>query len=166
MINIKRDIFMNKIHHYPIVLQWTGNTGSGTSSYRSYERSYEIKIANKSILLGSSDPTFRGDSSRHNPEELFVASISSCHMLWYLHLCADAGIVVTSYEDQAIGTMKEQENGSGQFEVVSLQISVSIQEEKMRAQAKALHQKANEMCFIANSCNFPITHQVKIMVET
>jgi len=84
-----------KTHHYELTVRWTGNTGSGTSGYKNYKRDDEITSnAAKQPILGSSDPAFRGDSSRWNPEELLVASLSACHKLWYLHLCAEAGAAV------------------------------------------------------------------------
>src|SRR5262249_12394697 len=92
-------------HHYSVAIVWTGNIGQGTQSYSGYERAHEIRSSQKPVVPGSSDPAFRGDPTRYNPEELFVAALSSCHMLWYLHLCADAGIVVVSYQDNAEGTM-------------------------------------------------------------
>src|SRR6516165_2762020 len=105
-----------KSHQYGMTTRWTGNLGSGTSSYRAYSRNFEITGPEKQIVLpASSDPAFRGEASRYNPEELLVASVSSCHMLWYLHLCADAGISVTEYSDEPVGTMIETEDGSGHF---------------------------------------------------
>src|SRR6476619_3976513 len=98
---------MGTQHQYPIRLVWTGNKGEGTSTYRSYDRSYTIAVKNKPDFYGSSDPMFRGDPAKHNPENLLVMSLSSCHLLWYLHLCANNGIVVTSYEDEAVGVMAE-----------------------------------------------------------
>jgi organic hydroperoxide reductase OsmC/OhrA len=89
----------NKSHRYQVQVLWTGNTGQGTDNYKSYERSHKITVEGKPAILGSSDPAFRGDKSKHNPEELLLASLSSCHMLWYLHLCAEASIVVTDYFD-------------------------------------------------------------------
>lgn len=147
-----------KEHIYNLTTTWTGNTGSGTDSYRSFERSYEVSIANKPALSGSSDPAFRGDPGKHNPEDLLVASLSSCHMLWYLHLCAVAGVVVIEYVDYATGTMIETANGSGRFSEVTLKPMVTVADRSMLAQADALHTKANELCFIANSVNFPVKH--------
>ncbi len=100
---------MQRKHHYSVAVVWTGNTGQGTRNYNGYERAHEIRSGQKPVVPGSSDPAFRGDPTRYNPEELFVAALSSCHMLWYLHLCADAGIVVVSYEDHAEGTMIDTE---------------------------------------------------------
>jgi organic hydroperoxide reductase OsmC/OhrA len=150
---------MNKQHHYALSVTWTGNKGEGTANYRSYERSHLVAVDNKAIIKGSSDPAFRGDATMHNPEELFVASIATCHMLWYLHLCADAGIVVTDYIDKATGTMTETANGGGRFTEVILHPTVTITHETMLEKATALHHKANELCYIANSCNFPILHE-------
>ncbi|HOY49020.1 MAG TPA: OsmC family protein [Flavobacteriales bacterium] len=155
---------MQRHHHYNSTIKWTGNNGTGTDNYRNYERSHQIIIENKSIILGSSDPAFRGDKTKHNPEDLLVASISSCHMLWYLHLCAEAGIVVLDYIDNAIGIMIESSNGGGQFTEVILNPTVVVTENSMSDRAKELHRKANELCFIANSVNFPIHHNPIIKI--
>lgn len=153
-----------KQHHYKLTVNWTGNKGQGTNGYKSYERSHEILIDGKAIIAGSSDPSFLGDRTKHNPEELLLASISSCHMLWYLHLCSDAGIVVTDYTDHATGTMVETANGGGKFETVVLHPNVTINDNLMIDKANALHSKANELCFIANSVNFKIEHKPSIIV--
>lgn len=153
-----------KTHHYSTQLQWTGNKGTGTKSYTSYTRDYNIQTEGKPVVLGSSDPAFRGDSSRYNPEEMLLASLSSCHMLWYLHLCSEAGVIVTAYKDNAVGEMEETPNGLGRFGKVILRPVVTVQEESMLHKANELHQKANEMCFIANSCNFPVLHEPECKV--
>ena len=107
-------------HSYQISLQWTGNNGRGTTNYRAYDRAYEIAVSGKPVIFGSSDPAFLGDKTKYNPEELLIAALSSCHMLWYLHLCADAGIMVTDYSDRAIGKMSETKNAGGKFTEVIL----------------------------------------------
>ena len=155
-----------KEHHYKATIQWTGNTGTGTSGYKDYERSHIISVDNKADIDASSDPAFRGDKTKYNPEELFLASISSCHMLWYLHLCSVEKIVVVSYTDHASGTMEESADGSGHFKEVTLHPLVVVTDEKMIAKANELHHKANELCFIANSCNFPIRHVPSCTVKT
>lgn len=157
-------LVMDKKHPYTLTVEWTGNSGEGTAGYRSYERSHTISVHNKVVIEGSSDAAFRGDMTKHSPEELFVASIASCHMLWYLHLCSDAGIVVTAYKDEATATMVETDNGGGRFTEVVLHPVVTITNEAMQEAAKTLHGKANELCFIANSCNFPIHHEAVIVV--
>jgi len=147
------------IHSYQTQVVWTGNTGSGTIDYKAYERSHTISIKNKTVIMCSSDAAFRGDQTKHNPEDLFLSSIASCHMLWYLHLCAEAGIVVLSYEDTAVGMMEEFSNGSGHFTEVILRPQIVITNTNMIDKANALHHEANNMCFIANSCNFSIRHE-------
>lgn len=147
-----------KEHHYKATIQWTGNKGTGTSGYRNYERSHTISIENKAIIEGSSDPSFRGDQTKYNPEEMLLASLSSCHMLWYLHFCSEEGIIVTEYIDHATGIMAEKENGSGYFKEVTLHPTVIVTEESMVKKANELHHKASEFCFIANSVNFPVKH--------
>ena len=149
---------MAKLHSYNTVIEWTGNTGEGTAHYRSYSRNHIIRGNGKKPVEASSDPAFSGDPSRYNPEELLLASLSACHMLWYLHLCADNGIVVIAYTDHATGTMEENENG-GRFLEVTLHPQIKLSEASMMEKAKALHTVAHQKCFIANSCNFPVHHQ-------
>ncbi len=152
---------MGPLHHYRATTQWVGNRGTGTSDYKAYDRNHDIAIAGKDILKCSSDPNFRGDKSRHNPEELLVASISGCHMLWYLHLCAVNGVVVTAYSDEASGTMEENKDGSGQFTEITLNPTVVVEHESMIEKANKLHHDANKMCFIARSVKFPVHHKPK-----
>jgi organic hydroperoxide reductase OsmC/OhrA len=154
-----------KTHHYNTKILWTGNTGEGTQSYKAYTRDYNIQADGKPEIKGSSDPAFLGDSTRYNPEELLLASLSSCHMLWYLHLCAEAGIIVTGYSDSAEGTMAETPDGSGHFTAVTLKPHVTVTNESMIVKANELHHKANTMCFIANSCNFPVYHKPSCTAE-
>lgn len=155
-----------KKHRYKTLLEWTGNEGVGTEDYRSYNRNYISKVDGKQHdILGSSDPSFLGDKSRYNPEELFLSSISNCHMLWYLHLCSVHQVIVTEYQDQATGIMEEDANGSGRFTEVSLHPQVKVKDVDMKDKANELHKEANEMCFIANSCNFKISHNPIIVVD-
>ena len=108
------------------------------------------------MIPGSSDPNFRGDATRYNPEELLVMSLSSCHMLWYLHLCAEAKIVVTAYVDEAVGTMVEVKETGGHFTDVVLRPVVTLQAGSDAALAASLHDRAHHLCFVANSVNFPV----------
>ena len=146
----------HKQHLYSVNVRWTGNLGNGTADYRAYKRDHEISAQGKPPVLASSDPAFRGDGSRYNPEDLLVASLSACHMLWYLHLCADAGIVVTRYQDEAKGTMVETEDGGGHFTQVTLQPAVTVAAGADARVALQLHEKAHHHCFIASSVNFPV----------
>lgn len=148
-----------KKHNYTLKLTWTGNTGQGTANYRSYERSHVITAFNKPELQGSSDPAFRGDATKYNPEELLVASLSSCHMLWFLHLCADNGIVVVDYVDEPVGVMVETADGGGHFSEVTLKPRVKVMKMADLDLLEQLHYQANKLCFIANSVNFPVHHQ-------
>jgi len=144
-------------HVYSMTTVWTGNRGSGTSNYRAYGREHEFSGEGKSAVIpGSSTPLFRGDKDRYNPEELLVASLSACHMLWFLHLCSEAGITVQSYRDDAGGSMQMNADGSGQFECVTLRPRVTIDQNERAAELTALHERAHELCFIARSVNFPV----------
>ena len=149
---------MAREHRYRLEVRWTGDRGTGTSGYRAYGRDHEVRAAGKPTLPGSSDPTFRGDPARWNPEELLVASLSACHMLWYLHLCAEAGIIVTDYHDQAEGVMIEPETGHAKFERVILRPRISLAPGADLEAARRLHHVANERCFVANSVNFAVEH--------
>ena len=158
---------MSQDHVFTISTEWTGNDGHGTRDYRSYRRDHEMTAPGKSRLIeGSSDPAFRGDGSRYNPEELLVASLSACHMLWMLHLCADAGIVITDYRDDASGTMAIHSDGGGQFSRVVLRPRMTITDPGRLADAETLHARAHQLCFIARSVNFPVEHQPTVVAES
>lgn len=150
---------MKKQDHYALTATWTGNKGSGTSKVSGYERSHTVTIANKPDLLLTTDNSLYSDKSKHNPEELLLAAISSCHLMTYLYLCALEGIVVMDYTDHATGTMKELAGGGGYFTEVILNPVFSVAESSMIDKALTLHEKAHEHCFIARSMNFPVVHK-------
>lgn len=144
-------------HRYAVSVKWTGNRSTGTSEYRAYGRDHEIGAPGKeTVIAGSSAAVYRGDAKRYNPEELLVAALSTCHMLWFLHLCADAGVVVTGYEDEASGTLRVNSDSSGQFSEAVLRPSVQLQDESQRHLLQALHERAHDLCYIARSVNFPV----------
>ncbi|MEU6860146.1 OsmC family protein [Glycomyces sp. NPDC046736] len=151
-------------HHYEVHVRWTGNRGSGTARYLDYGRDHDVTAPGRPLLLGSADPAFRGQAERWNPEDLLLASLSECHMLTYLALCARERIVVTAYEDRASGTMTETGAYSGRFTEVVLAPSVHIADPEHRERAAELHHDANQGCFIANSVNFPVRHEPEIHI--
>jgi len=155
---------MEKQHHYTATITWTGNRGHGTTAADAYDRSHTVSIPGKVDILGSSDTPFRGDGSKHNPEDMLVTALSTCHMLWYLHLCADAGVIVTHYTDDPVGTMVEVPGGGGHFTEVVLHPLVTVTDASMVDRANALHDAAHAKCFIANSCNFPVRHVAECVV--
>ena len=154
----------DRTHRYRIDLKWTGNRGTGTSDYRAYGRDHRIAAAGKPPLAASADRLFRGDRDRWNPEELLVASLSSCHQLWYLHLCAEAGVVLLAYEDHAEGVMRESADGGGRFERVVLRPVATIADAAQAEHAEALHREASAKCFIASSVKFPVEHEPTVRV--
>jgi len=157
---------MAREHHYHVTVEWIGNLGIGTSGYRDYDRRHEITVEGKPVIPASSDPAFLGDPARYNPEDLLVASLSSCHMLWYLHLCAEAGIVVTEYVDRAEGTMAEGAGGAGRFTHVTLKPEIAVKLGADLDRARALHHEAHAKCFIANSVNFPVECAPELRFES
>jgi organic hydroperoxide reductase OsmC/OhrA len=149
-------------HAYTTRVVWDGNTGEGTSGYGAYGRQYRVQVDGKPDLDGSADPAFRGHADRHNPEELFLASISACHMLFYLSLCARRGVRVLAYQDQAQGLMRVDSGGGGRFEEIVLHPAVTVAANADAALAMQLHDAAHELCFIARSCSVPIRHAPSI----
>jgi organic hydroperoxide reductase OsmC/OhrA len=149
-------------HHYAAALAWTGNRGQGTSHYDDYGREFRVRIQGKPELSGSADPGFRGDPSRHNPEDLLLVAISSCHMLSYLALCARHRVTVLAYRDDATATMALSPDGSGRFTAALLHPRVVVADAAQVERALALHERAHALCFIANSCNFPIAHEAVV----
>ena len=151
-----------KLHEYNTTIEWTGNNGTGTSAYTAYDRSYTIQSEGKPIIEGTADPAFRGDASKYNPEEMFLASIASCHMLWFLHLASSNDITVMSYTDQPVGMMIQNQDGSGQFENVILRPTIEIVQKEKSGMINALHHAASQNCFIARSLNFKVTYESTI----
>lgn len=143
-------------HTYNVNVTWTGNTGAGTSKPNAYSKNHEVRIAGKHVIEASSDPAFAGDPDRHNPEEMLVAALSQCHMLWFLSRCAKHGIMVTAYEDDAIGTMIEHRDGGGEFTNVTLHPRITLAEEANPDLLTRLHDESHHLCFIARSVNFPV----------
>jgi organic hydroperoxide reductase OsmC/OhrA len=150
-------------HHFAVRVDWQGNLGSGTASYKSYSRDNLVTAEGNPPIEGSSDRAFRGSPERWNPEEFLVAGLSQCHMLSYLHVAATNGIVVESYRDDASGTMRQTANGGGHFTTVTLRPVVEISTGDPDF-ARALHREASEKCFIAASVNFPVLHEPTIVV--
>ncbi|SDD25092.1 Organic hydroperoxide reductase OsmC/OhrA [Sanguibacter gelidistatuariae] len=150
---------MGAFHSYTTAITWTGAGTEGTASYTSYSRDHLVGAEGKPDILASADPAFRGDPARHNPEELFVASLSQCHMLWFLHMAAVAGVVVRSYTDTAVGTMRVESAGAGQFTEIELRPRVIIDDDDAPdrdARIAELHERAHAHCFISRSVNFPV----------
>lgn len=155
---------VRRTHRYDVTTTWTGNRGTGTSGYRDYGRDHEVAADGRPAIEGSSDPAFRGDKTRWNPELELLAALSQCHMLSYLHVCATNGVVVTAYEDAPYGTMAETEDGGGHFTEVVLRPTVTVADAAMAEQAQELHHNASEKCFIASSVNFPVHHEPSVTV--
>ena len=149
-------------HHYAIAITWTGNTGQGTKNLRSYSRDHDVAADGLASIAGSSDPAFRGDPARWNPEQLYLSSIAQCHMLWYLGLAAQAGVRVIGYDDRPTGVMIEEASGAGQFDSVTLNPVVTITADSDAQVAEELHHRVADFCFIARSVRTPIHHRVTI----
>ncbi|XAS69711.1 OsmC family protein [Micrococcaceae bacterium Sec5.7] len=145
-------------HNYSLTVRWTGNLGNGTSSYREYSRDHDVEIPGLPVLKGSADPSFHGDGTRYNPEQLLLAALAQCHLLSFLHIAVKTGVVVTAYEDKATGMMRLNRDGSGQFESVTLNPHVTVADPAHVDLVEGMHHEANRVCFIARSVNFPVMH--------
>jgi organic hydroperoxide reductase OsmC/OhrA len=148
---------MSPQHTYTVGVTWTGAGETGTSSYMAYSRDHDVRIGTKPVILGSSDPALRGDPNRINPEELFVAALAECHMLWFLHLAAQADVVVTGYEDRAVGTLRTEAAGNGHFTEIVLRPRVTVDGAAINDELLArLHRSAHDHCTIARSVSVPV----------
>ena len=152
-------------HTYDVTITWTGNRGEGTTGVRDYDRDHTIAADGPPPIEGTADPSFLGDPRRWNPEQLLTVSLSQCHMLWYLGLCARAGVVVHEYTDDAVGTMVTGPDGSGNFTEVILRPRIVVGAADQLDKALSLHEKAHEMCFIAQSVSFPVKVEPEITVR-
>lgn len=150
-------------HEYAASLRWTGARAGPTGSYAAYSREYEFQCGDKAPIRGSADPQFRGDATLYNPEELLVVALSTCHLLSYLAECARAGVLVTAYEDQALGTMTIRD-GKLRFTDVELRPRVTLAKGADVEKARALHEVAHADCYVANSVNFPVRHEATLIV--
>jgi organic hydroperoxide reductase OsmC/OhrA len=148
-----------KIHKYQPTIIWTGNNGSGTTGYNHYGREYDIMMPGKTTIACSADPTFLGNPALHNPEDLFVSAIAGCHMLWYLHLCAEAGVIVHTYTDDVLGVLEDEGRTGGQIVAITLRPKVGVTDETMIQKAIALHAEAGAVCFLARSLNFKVKYE-------
>ena len=150
-----------KEHYYRAKLTWTGAASGGTRDYKAYSRAFRVDFNGKPTMAGSADPAFKGDAALHNPEDLLLAALASCHMLSYLALAALEGLEVVAYEDAAGGTMQQQGRG-GHFTEVVLHPRVILAPGSDLTRAEALHEEAHKTCFIANSVNFPVRHEADV----
>lgn len=154
---------MSKVHAYPARVVWTGNRGEGTAHYEGYDRTWDLAVEGKAVVSCSNDPLLGGDPAKYNPEDMLIAAVASCHMLWYLHLAAKAGITVVAYEDTAVGEGVMNPNASGNFTSATLHPKITVTAGADLEKARSLHGDVHRYCFIARSVNFPITIEPEII---
>ena len=156
---------MAKQHDFPSKIVWTGNRGTGTSAYRAYDRTWDLAVDGKEVVHCSNDPLLGGDPGKYNPEDLLITALSSCHMLWYLHLCSEAGVTVTAYEDNPVGIGESEPSGKGRFLEAILKPKITITADSDADKAISIHNEIHNYCFIARSVNFPVKFEVEIVQE-
>lgn len=150
---------MAKTHDFTAVIVWTGDRGEGTKRYRGYDRTWRIAMPGKPPIECSNDPELGGDPSKPNPEDLFLSSLAACHMLWYLHLASNAGIVVRKYEDCPLGVGETGARGEGRFVRAVLRPRIVVEKGADLTKADSLHGEVHHYCFIARSVNFPVDYE-------
>ena len=150
-----------KTHDFRAKIVWTGNLGQGNKSYKGYERSWEVRTEGKPVIACSNDPLLGGDPSLHNPEDMLIAALSACHMLWYLHLAHQAGVLVSGYEDDPLGHGESAPTGAGRFVGATLRPRITVAAGTDMARAEALHHEIAQVCFIARSVNFPVRYEAR-----
>lgn len=151
-------------HDYTSQVVWTGNRGNGTSTYRGYDRTWDVAVPGKAVIHCSNDPLLGGDPGKMNPEDLLLSALSACHMLWYLHFASDEGIVVTAYDDSPLGKGEVGAGGAGRFVSATLRPRIKVQPGTDIEKAAAIHGRIHEVCFIARSVNFPISYEPEFEV--
>ena len=153
---------MSHKHGFESRVIWTGNRGTGTSAYKAYDRTWDMALPGKPIVHCSNDPMLGGDPSKYNPEDLLISALSSCHMLWYLHLCSQAGVTVIEYEDNAVGIGESEPSGKGKFVEAVLKPKIVVTADSNLEAAHTIHHEIHNYCFIARSVNFPVNIEAEI----
>ena len=153
-------------HDYTTRVIWTGNRGTGTSSYRGYDRTWNIAAKGKPVVACSNDPLLGGDPSKMNPEDLLISALSACHMLWYLHFAAEAGVVVLGYEDAPLAVGETGAGGAGRFLSCELRPQILLAAGADLVEAEAIHHRIHQVCYIARSVNFPISIRASFTVTS
>ena len=156
---------MSKKHDFPAKIVWTGNRGTGTSTYKAYDRTWDMAVEGKAVVHCSNDPLLGGDATKYNPEDMLIASVASCHMLWYLHLCSQSGVTVIAYEDEPIGIGESEPDGTGRFLEAVLKPRITITSDSNAEKAVSLHDEVHKYCFIARSINFPVRHEPRVFIQ-
>ncbi len=151
-------------HRFSSRIAWTGNRGDGTAHYRAYDRTWDIAVPGRPVVHCSNDPLLGGDPTKPNPEDLLISALSACHMLWFLHYAADAGIVVTDYVDEPVGIGEVTAGGAGRFVEAVLRPTITVKAGTDLALAEALHHRIPEVCFIARSVAFPVRHEPTFVI--
>lgn len=140
------------------VVDVSWSRGEHEFTYQTYNRDHEWRFDGGVTVPGSANPAYLGNPGPVDPEEAFVASLSSCHMLTFLAIAARKRIVVDSYDDHAVGVMAKNERGRIAVTHVTLHPKITFAGPTPDAETlERIHHLAHEECFIANSVTTEIT---------
>ena len=153
-------------HEFQVEINWKKPEQTPIVADKKKFKNHKITLDNKPDLNVSAAKSFKGDASLYNPEDLLLSSLASCHFMSYLYCCSQHGIEVLSYTDKAFAYLEVNADGSGRIIKVVLNPEFTITNPNQVELAILLHTKANKLCFIANSCNFPVEHIAKCHVLT
>jgi organic hydroperoxide reductase OsmC/OhrA len=139
------------MHEYRATTSWRRTSAEFT--YDTYNRAHEVKFAGGEVVPWSAAPEFKGEADRVNPEEAYVAALSTCHMLTFLAIAARKRFTVDSYFDEAVGVMERNDQGRFWISRVVLrpQVTFSGARQPSTGELAELHHAAHENCFVANS---------------
>jgi organic hydroperoxide reductase OsmC/OhrA len=150
-------------HRFACRTVWRGEMREPVDP-KSWRRDHTIEMTGKPDLQGSAGAAFFGDASRHNPEDLLVAALSSCHMLSFLSASARGRLRIVAYEDRAEAVLSPQ-GGSFRFTEATLRPRITVAHEKDLPKAREMNELARKICFIANAVNFPVRDEPEFLVE-
>ena len=150
---------------FKVHTKWSSLTENDMYKSGINPKTHSTHIKNKDILTISAAKEFKGDKTKHNPEDLFLSALSSCHMMSYMYLCDKNNITLLNYTDETSGVLVVNSDGSGEFISIVLHPIVTILEKNKIDLAIRLHKEANRLCFIANSCSVPIDLKPQIQIS-
>ena len=155
---------MSDNHVFEATVRWPADPAQKLPPDTAFSRNAILGSPGHAEVPGSSPTVFGGDASRYNPEELVAMALAHCHMLTYLALASKKRVAVLAYEDRATCELGK-DPASGKMKILSARLrpKVTVAKGTNLDDARAMHAKAHEHCFVANSVNFPVGNAAEIV---